>query len=42
MQPIYLSIQQEETGAQIRKLMMKNGYEIGQKMAHALWKQAAE
>ena len=26
MQPIYLSIQQEETGAQIRKLMMKNGY----------------
>lgn len=23
-------------------LMMKNGHEIGQKMAHALWKQAAE
>ena len=28
MQPIYLSIQQEETGAQIRKLMMKNGYTV--------------
>ena len=23
-------------------LMMKNGHEIGQKMAHALWEQAAE
>ena len=28
MQPIYLSIQQEETGAQIRKLMMKNVYTV--------------
>ena len=28
MQPIYLSIQQEKTGAQIRKLMMKNGYTV--------------
>lgn len=28
MQPIYLSIQQEETGAQIWKLMMKNGYTV--------------
>ena len=28
MEPIYLSIQQEETGAQIRKLMMKNGYTV--------------
>ena len=34
MQPIYLSIQQEETGAQIRKLMMKNGYTAN---VRAIW-----
>ena len=36
MQPIYLSIQQEETGAQIRKLMMKNGYTV-RRCSRGLW-----
>ena len=28
MEPMYLSIQQKETGIQIKKLLMKNGYTV--------------
>ena len=28
MQPMYLSIQQKETGRQIKKLLMENGYTV--------------
>ena len=28
MEPMYLSIQQKETGKQIKKLLMENGYTV--------------
>ena len=45
MEPMYLSIQQKETGKQIKKLLMENGYtvkDVQNRMTLQIWKNAEQ